>query len=53
MRKVFLDSLPHKGSRIDWRKSVGKEIPFIYGKLSGSFKIIDFDLKTRKEKKDY
>lgn len=53
MRKVFLDSLPHKGSKIDWRKSVGKEIPFIYGKLSGSFKIIDFDLKTRKVTTDY
>lgn len=53
MRKVFLDDLPHKGSRIDWRQSVGKEISFVYGKLSGSFKIIDFDLKTRKVTTDY
>lgn len=58
MRKVFLDNLPkheigrHIG-KIDWKQSVGKEVPFIYGKLSGSFKIIDFDLKTRKVTTDY
>ena len=49
MRKVFLDELIYKGNnhiRIDWKKSVGKDIRFIYDDISGVFKIIDYNIQT-------
>ncbi|MBM7835750.1 hypothetical protein [Clostridium sardiniense] len=35
MRKVFLEDLPKRGNRIDWKKSVGCNVPFIYDDIEG------------------
>lgn len=51
MRKVFLDDLPrmngYNGKRIDWKKSVGCEVKFIYDGIEGEIKIIN----SKKDKK--
>ena len=47
MRKVFLDELPRKGGksdRIDWKKSVGCKIPFIYDDIQGEMEIINYNV---------
>ncbi|EKS4345126.1 hypothetical protein QB607_003130 [Clostridium botulinum] len=48
MKKVFLDDLPkwesgHNKGRINWIKSVGSIIKFIYDDLKGEVKIIEYD----------
>jgi DNA-directed RNA polymerase subunit RPC12/RpoP len=49
LRKVFLDDLPHGGSRyvpnnrVNWQQSIGYKINFIYGDMNGELKIIDYD----------
>lgn len=49
MRKVFIDDLPTKkyGNtfRIDWTKSVGLKVRFIYDELDGEIEIIDHNNK--------
>jgi DNA-directed RNA polymerase subunit RPC12/RpoP/predicted transcriptional regulator len=51
MRKVFLDNLPHGGSRyvsnnrVNWQKSIGYKIPFIYDNIEGELEIINYDTK--------
>ncbi|MDF2884563.1 MAG: hypothetical protein K0R54_5130 [Clostridiaceae bacterium] len=41
-KKVYLDSLPHKGARIDWINSVGKIVKFEYDNLIGEVEIISY-----------
>lgn len=36
MKKIFLDSLPHKGTVIDWVNSVGSEVKFTYDDIENS-----------------
>jgi transposase len=49
MRKVFLEELPHGGTRfvsenrVNWKESVGKKLQFIYDEIEGYFEIIDYD----------
>lgn len=39
MRKVFLDDLPKNGTRINWEKSIGYKISFIYDDIIGDMYI--------------
>lgn len=50
MRKICLDKLPHIGSRIDWRNSIGYTLDFVYGNICGSVTIINY-LKNEKKLK--
>lgn len=50
MRKVFLDDLPRKGGKlglIDWSKSTGYEVPFVYDDIYDKFKIIGYNKEKR------
>ena len=43
MRKVFLDDLPIRGNkRINWQKSIGYKVRFIYDDIEGEVEIIDY-----------
>ncbi len=42
MRKVFLDKLPHSGKNINWKKSIGCEVLFIYDDIKGELEILDY-----------
>lgn len=61
MIKVFLDNLPHINNAptkgIDWIKTIGREIEFIYEenseKINGKLHIIDYNRETRKLKIEY
>lgn len=54
MRKVFLDDLPKKygfGANkdklvIDWKKSIGYKVKFIYNDIEDEFEIIGYDHKV-------
>lgn len=46
MRKVFLEELPKKGNRINWKESIGYKVPFIYDDIE-SF------LYIKSKKNDY
>ncbi|EPB8173244.1 hypothetical protein ACRTAL_002422 [Clostridium perfringens] len=48
MRKVFLENLPKKGDRINWKESIGYKVPFVYDDIEGEIKIIDYITKDRK-----
>ena len=39
--KVDTSNLPKKGNRIDWKKSIGYKVKFIYEDLSGEIEIVD------------
>lgn|GEM_PF-2579546 len=39
MRKVYLDNLPKRGSCINWKKSIGQTINFIYDDVKGDIYI--------------
>ena len=39
--KVDTSNLPKKGSRIDWKKSIGYKVKFIYEDLLGEIEIVD------------
>jgi len=57
MRKVFLDDLPRRGgsNQIDWRKSVGFKVKFIYdidnsnynNRIEGELEIVDYEIKNK------
>ena len=42
-RKVFLDDLPKWGNRINWVKSVGYTVRFIYEDIEGEIKIVGYN----------
>ena len=42
MKKVFLDSIPKKGSKFDWKNSVGCVVPFEYKNVSGEVRIVEY-----------
>lgn len=44
-RKVFLDELPKRGNFVDWERSTGYNIKFIYGNIEGEVRIVDYDGK--------
>ena len=55
MRKVFLDDLPRwekegmgKIGTINWNKSIGCKVKFIYDDIEGEIKIIDYQTKKQK-----
>lgn len=48
IRKVFLDDLPRKGSRIDWKNSIGYKVPFVYEDIDGEIEIIDYYFDVQK-----
>lgn len=39
MRKVFLEELPRRGKGIDWKKSIGQTVKFIYDDIEGEIYI--------------
>lgn len=45
MRKVFLDNLPKKGARINWKESIGYSVSFIYDEIIGEVEIKAYDGK--------
>ena len=42
IRKVFLDELPRKNNKIDWKNSIGYIVHFIYDNIEGDIQIIDY-----------
>lgn len=50
-KEIFLEELPrlngYGGKRIDWQKSLGKKVKFIYDDIMGEIEIINIDVKTR------
>src|SRR5574344_2140679 len=56
IRKVFLDDLPKKEgfgvnkdkTVVDWKKSVGYNIKFIYDDIQGIIKIVEYNTNTHK-----
>ena len=42
MRKLFTESLPHNWRGIDWKKSEGCTVDFIYDDIKSSFQIIKY-----------
>jgi Mn-dependent DtxR family transcriptional regulator len=50
MKKIFLESLPRKGvtNIIDWFKSVGYKLRFIYDNIEGWIEIVDVKREGRK-----
>lgn len=58
MKKVYTDNLPrytsgtYKG-KVNWAKSIGREISFVNDDLHGKIKILDFDKNSRKLKVEY
>lgn len=52
MRKVFLNNLPRKivnrhGSVVDWEKSIGYKVNFVYDDKFGDIEIISYDKNTK------
>lgn len=45
MKKVYLSDLPKKGGSVDWKKSVGKKVKFLYNSLEGEVEIIKYENK--------
>lgn len=48
MRKINLENLPRCGDQIDWKKSIGYSVEFIYDDIIGVIKIIDYDVYYKK-----
>ncbi|HAT4302324.1 TPA: hypothetical protein I9089_002431 [Clostridium perfringens] len=48
MRKVFLENLPKKGNRINWKESIGYKVPFVYDDIEGEIEIIDYLVNNKK-----
>lgn len=46
MNKVFVDSLPRKGSVIDWVNSIGHDVDVFFKGATYTVTIIDYDKKT-------
>lgn len=46
MRKIFLETLPYStrsgGKIINWKKSIGEKVNFIYDEIEGEFEIINY-----------
>jgi ribosomal protein S27E/very-short-patch-repair endonuclease len=53
-QEIFLDNLPHGGKknisnkRINWEKSIGYKVKFIYDDIEGWIEIINYNKKTRR-----
>lgn len=43
MRKVFLDEIPKRPEGIDWQKSVGHTVYFVYDNIEGKIKIVEYN----------
>ena len=43
MRKVFLDDLPHTYKGVNWSKSIGYQVKFIYDDVDGKCAIINYN----------
>jgi len=44
MKKVFLDDLPKRGNtQVDWFKSIGLTVNFVYDEIKGEIDIIDYE----------
>lgn len=53
MRKVYLDNLPHHKSRIDWKNSIGYNVPFVYDNISGELEITNYFISPNGGKQKY
>lgn len=42
MRKVFVEDLPKKGRYVDWGKTIGNTLKFVYDDITGEFPILDY-----------
>lgn len=50
MKEVDLSKLPRKKgkfNKIDWKKSIGYKVPFVYDDIEGEFNIIEYDAKEQ------
>ena len=47
IRKVFLDNLPYKNNKIDWKKCNNYIVEFIYDDIKGKIKIISYENTTQ------
>lgn len=45
IRKMYYEDLPRRGKLIYWKDVIGYNVKFIYGKIKGEIKIIDYDGK--------
>ena len=48
IRKVFLDDLPKRGKRVDWKNSIGYRVKFIYDDIEGELEIVDYNFNNKK-----
>lgn len=48
MREINLSNLSRSKTQINWCKSVGCKIDFVYDEIKGVFEIVSYDSKTRK-----
>jgi len=48
IRKVFLELLPHRGSFVNWKECIGREVDFIYDESKGIVRILDYNLRKHK-----
>lgn len=48
MRRINLENLPRCGDQIDWKKSIGYSVEFIYDGVNGVIEIIDYDVLNKK-----
>ncbi|PLR72298.1 hypothetical protein [Bacillus sp. UMB0728] len=43
MRKLFLDDIPKRGNKYNWKKSIGHKIRFVYDEIQGTLEIVSYD----------
>ena len=46
-KSIDISCLPRKGKCIDWTNSIGCELSFTYGNITGVLKIVDYVLKGK------
>lgn len=43
MKKVFLEALPRRGVFVNWEKSVGHKVKFVYDDIEGELEIVKYE----------
>ena len=49
-KKIFLDNLPRKNNKIDWKNSVGCKVKFIYNDIEDYIEIIEYIKQSNRSK---